>query len=96
MRDRSLLAATMLVTGAICIGVTVIAAAWLDAVAMHERSSELTCMVQAELQGKSLKELPLQAGILSPVMLWLTFGSGCYLLVAGFVIAVRSLRPPQS
>ncbi len=92
MRDRTVLAATMLVTGALCVAITLIAATWLDTVSLHERSSELYTTNQVELQGKSIKEVPQQANVLSPLMLWLTFGSGCYLLAAGFFIAIRSLR----
>ena len=82
----------MLLTGALCVSVTLISAAWLDAVSIHERSSELYTSVQVELQGKSIKDMPQQATVLSPLMLWVTFGSGCYLLAAGFFIAARSLR----
>jgi len=92
MIDRTVLAATMLLTGALCVAVTLISAAWLDAVSIHERSSELYTSTQVELQGKVIKEMPQQANVLSPVMLWLTFGGGCYLLAAGFFVAVRSLR----
>jgi hypothetical protein len=91
-----ILGAVMLVTGMLGAGITVIAAAWLDAVAIHERSAEIGVTAQATLQGKVLTDLPPSTHILSPMMLWLTFGIGAYLLAAGFVISYRALSSARS
>jgi hypothetical protein len=96
MRERMTLGAVMLLTGMLCAAVTVIAAAWLDAVTIHERSAELSFAVQAQLQGKTLQDLPPSSHILSPLMLWVTFGIGAYLLVAGFLISYRALSSARS
>jgi hypothetical protein len=91
MKERIMLGMSMLVTGVLCVGVTMIAAAWLDTVSRHERSAEIQAAVQVVLQGKTLHELPPQTGVVSPLMLWSTFAIGCYLLASGFVIGIRSL-----
>jgi hypothetical protein len=99
MRERTMLGGVMLITGMLCLGVTLITAAWLDAVSLHERTAEIQSALQVELQGKALKVVAPHANLLSPVMLWSTFGIGGYLLVAGFVIGVRarsSVRPTGS
>jgi hypothetical protein len=95
MKERVTLGAAMLVTGMFCIGVTIIAAAWMDTTSRHERSAEIQAAVQAALQGKSMNELTPHVSILSPLMLWSTFGIGCYLVLAGFVIGIRSLQPSR-
>jgi hypothetical protein len=90
MRERIALGSAMLIAGAICVAVTLIAAAWLDAVSMHERSAEIQAMVQLDRQGKEAIKVPPPALVLSSLMLWSTFVLGGYLLVAGFVMGVRS------
>ncbi|HEV3447103.1 MAG TPA: hypothetical protein VG099_20860 [Gemmataceae bacterium] len=91
MRERVMLGAALLAAGVVCLGVTVIAAAWLDAVSLHERTAEIQSAVQVELQGKAMKPVEPHSHVLSPLMLWTSFGIGGYLLVAGFVIGLRSL-----
>jgi hypothetical protein len=91
MKERVLLGGVFLLTGMVCVAVTVIAAAWLDAVSLHERSAELQAAVQAQLQGKELAPFAPYRYTLSPIMLWTSFATGGYLLVAGFVVGVRSL-----
>jgi hypothetical protein len=90
MRERVMLGAVLLTAGVVCMSVTVIAAAWLDAVSLHERSAEIQSTVQVEMQGKAMKSVQPHSHVLSPLMLWTSFGIGGYLLVAGFVIGVRS------
>jgi hypothetical protein len=91
MSNRGLLAITFVIAGILCVAVTIIAVAWVDNVARHERSAELQAAVQVELQGKTLKDLPPYTGVLSPFMTWITYGIGSYLVGTGFVIGVRSL-----
>jgi hypothetical protein len=91
MKERAVLGAMMLIAGVVCVGVTLIAAAWIDAVSLHERTAEIQSAVEVELQGKAIKDLPPHVNTLSPIMLWTSFGIGGYLLIAGFTIGVRSL-----
>lgn len=91
MNDRVVLGVAMLIAGVLCVGVTLVATAWVDVVAKHERSAEIHCAIQVELQGKTLANVAPQPSLLSPLMIWLTFGIGAYIMAAGFVIGIRGL-----
>ncbi|HEV8058776.1 MAG TPA: hypothetical protein VGP68_02830 [Gemmataceae bacterium] len=92
MSNRVALAITFVVAGIICITVSVLALAWMDNVGRHERTAEIQAAVQAELQGKSQKDLPPYSAIVSPALMWITFVIGGYFAGSGFVVGVRFLR----
>jgi hypothetical protein len=91
MTNRVSLAITFVISGILCVAVTIVAVAWMDNVARHERSAEIQAVVQADLQGKVPKELTPYSGVLSPLMVWITYGMGSYLVATGFMVGIRSL-----
>jgi hypothetical protein len=91
MTNRVMLAVIFVAAGILCVAVTLIAVAWVDNVARHERTAEIQLAVWAELQGKMVNDQPPYSNILSPLMSWIAFGLGSYLVGTGFVIGVRSL-----
>ena len=90
MQTRTQIGVALLIAGSLCVAVTLVVTAWLDTVSLHERSAEIQAAVQAELQGKALKELIPHRSVLSPIMVWLTFGIGANMLIAGLTIGIRS------
>ena len=89
--SRVLLAVTFVLAGVVCITTSVLTVAWVDNVARHERSAEIQAAVQAKDQGKAFSDIEPFTVTLSPLMTWVTFGIGGYLVGAGFILGVRSL-----
>jgi hypothetical protein len=92
MGNRTLLGAMLLLTGALCIAVAVIAAAWLDTSYAHESTALNQAQLQAALQGKTVNDWAHHVSIVSPAVIWAAFAIGGWLILVGLVIGLRSLR----
>ena len=91
MGNRVVLGAMLLFAGALCVGVAVISAAWLDTSYAHENTALNQASVQAALAGKVITQWTPHVSIVSPAVIWSAFGLGSCLILAGLVVGVRAL-----
>jgi hypothetical protein len=92
MLNRILFGAALVLAGALCMVVSVHAAAWIDTTHAHENTALNQASLQAQLENKTLNEWTPPPSILSGSVVWSCFAAGGSLALAGCVIGLRTLR----